>query len=71
VKGYGGTLILPTGPTLCVCDTRSIGFTVFHGHIAALATAKGMNRNAGLKKYRIVVVDKHFMVVDHTWERNT
>jgi hypothetical protein len=71
MKGYGGTLILPSGPTLCVCDTRNVGITVFHGHIAAFSTTRSMNRNAGFKKYKVVIIDRHFKVVDHTWERNT
>lgn len=70
MRGYGGTLILPSGTTLCVCNTYNVGVRVFHNHVGALGMARGLNENAGFKAYKVVIVNNHFMVVDHTWERN-
>lgn len=40
-----------------------IGRDMFHGHIAALATARFDNRRAGAKVKRVIFAKGHFMVV--------
>jgi hypothetical protein len=42
---------------------RGIGLDAFHGHLAALAVAGGLNQAAGAKAVRVKVEDGHFVVV--------
>lgn len=43
---------------------RRIGTEMFHGHLAALATASYDNRKAGCKVKRVRFLKGHFMVVN-------
>lgn len=60
----GGDLAFQCAPTECsAIDERTLGFSTFHCHTAALAVARHDNKKVGRKIMKVVVRGDHFVVV--------